>query len=192
MNDLFADIGLGNRAAILVAQRLTYLARDKNDVRSSKELEQLETPLSIMGTEGMLISFATCCYPIPGDTIAGKLMSGEGVMVHSDQCSAILKLRKHPEMYLSLRWADHIEGEFLVKIRLEMVNQRGILAIAALAVSDTEANVEDITVSDRDGQHYFVDFELKVRNRQHLADVVRNLRQIPAMRKITRIRFQKD
>ena len=109
-------------------------------------------------------------------------------MVHVDTCPSVLKLRRHPEKCLPLRWSHEVNEEFLVVVRLEVVNQRGILAIIALAVSDADGNIEDIKVSDRDGQHYLVNFKLLVRDRRHLATIMRNLRQLPAVRKITRVR----
>lgn len=188
LDDLLGEIGLGNRAAILVAQRL----KDVIYTTATTDVESLEppkhVPLMIKGTEGMVLGFATCCYPIPGDPIVGILMAGKGLQVHIEKCNHIAKLRRHPDRCISLRWSRDAKGEFLVAIEIEVINQRGVLAVMALAVSDAAANIEDIHIADLDGQHYIVTFKILVRNRAHLAEVIRSLRQVPAVERITRSR----
>ncbi|MCH9643448.1 MAG: bifunctional GTP diphosphokinase/guanosine-3',5'-bis pyrophosphate 3'-pyrophosphohydrolase [Gammaproteobacteria bacterium] len=186
IEELFADIGLGNRAAALTAQRIVDVYRKEQhlDQKETKQVEQ--TPLVIKGTEGMVLKFAKCCCPIPGDPIVGILNAGKGVTVHAERCEQILKLRRNPDQTVSLRWSSEIKESFLVSIRLEVINQRGALAVMSLAISDAEANIEDISVEEREGSHYFVTFKLFVKDRPHLAKVMRNLRQIPAVEKIIR------
>ncbi len=186
LDDLLGEIGLGNRIATLVAQRLSDIhiqvhAKKEMDIKPAKQV-----PLYIKGTEGMVVGFASCCYPIPGDPIIGILNAGRGIVVHIDRCSRIAKLRRQPDRCMALRWSSEASGDFMVLIRIEVLNQRGVLAIMALAVSDAEGNIEDINIEERGGQYYIVKFKLTVRNRAHLARVIRSLRQVPPVVKITR------
>ena len=185
VDDLLVEIGLGNRVATLVAQRLSDIVHEGAD---AKEVEKSETtmPLAIKGTEGMLVSYATCCCPIPGDPVVGVLTTGKGIAVHVDRCRRLTKLRRHPEKVMPLRWSDELNGDFLLSIKVDVVNERGILAVMALAVSDADGNIEDMSIEERDGQHYRVVFKIMVRDRAHLANVIRHLRQVPAVVKITR------
>jgi GTP diphosphokinase / guanosine-3',5'-bis(diphosphate) 3'-diphosphatase len=182
-DDLLVEIGLGNRVAALVAQRLFDTLGEGID---AYDAEGTSTPMAIKGTEGMLVSYALCCCPIPGDPILGVLSSGKGIMVHMDRCHHMARLRRHPEKFMPLRWSEELSGDFLVSIRIHVVNQRGILAVLALAVSDADGNIEDMSIEDRDGQHYHVVFKVMVRDRAHLASVIRSLRQVAAVISISR------
>jgi len=186
-DDLLGDIGLGNRVPVLVAQRLSDVLKE-GVKKGEDELQQpaVEAPLSIKGTEGILMSYAMCCCPIPGDPIVGVLMSGKGILVHVDRCRRIEKLRRHPGKLMSLRWSEEVTGDFLASLRVDVISERGILAVLALAVSDADGNIEDISVKERNGQNYRVVFKITVRNRAHLAQVIRRLRQVPAVVKISR------
>lgn len=184
-DDLMAEIGLGNRAAALVAQRVFALTQEAG--KKEKLVSPItEQPLMIKGTEGMVIHFSTCCNPIPGDPIVGIIDAGKGIMVHVDSCRKIAKLRHRPDRYLPLRWSDQVEGEFPVRIRVQVINERGALAVVSLSISKADANIEDIKVQEREGLHYLVVFKLMVRNRAHLAEVLRRLRQVRQVVKILR------
>lgn len=186
LENLFEEIGLGDRVGALVAQRFFDVL---NQVKSEGAvvLEQASpVPLVIKGTEGMLIKFANCCYPIPGDPIIGILQAGSGIEVHTERCRRIVKLRRHPERCMALRWATGMEGEFVVMMKASIINQRGVLADIAAAVAQAQANIEDVGVEERDGQNYIVFVKILVRDRVHLADIMRQLRKIPAVLKISR------
>jgi GTP diphosphokinase / guanosine-3',5'-bis(diphosphate) 3'-diphosphatase len=169
-----------------VAQRFVDVMNQVNTEGVEMLEQQAPVPLVIKGTEGMLIKFATCCYPIPGDPIMGILQPGSGIEVHTERCSRMAKLRRHPERCMALRWATGMEGEFGVLIKASIINQRGVLAEIATAVAQAQANIEDIGVEERDGQHYIVFIKILVRDRVHLADIMRQLRKIPAVLKIMR------
>ncbi len=188
MDELLEDIGLGNRAASLVAQHMADIAKQIKAEGVGGLESKTEAPLVIKGTEGMVIAFPQCCCAIPGDPILGVIIPGKGIMVHVDRCKQITRLRRHPDEYIRLRWSEEVQGEFSIIIQVLVQNKRGVLAIMALAVSDADANIEDINIEDRDGRHYLVELKLLVRNRAHLAEVLRSLRQIPAVVKITRHR----
>jgi guanosine-3',5'-bis(diphosphate) 3'-pyrophosphohydrolase len=187
MDDLYADIGLGNRVAALEAQRIASRLDDSAPYDLAVS-EPPDTPLLIKGTEGMSIEFATCCHPVPGDPIMGVVSVGHGLAVHMDQCATVAKLRGRADSCVPLRWAEEVDQEFPVIIVIEVLNKRGILAVMALAVSDADANIDDISVADEDGQHYLVTFKLLVRDRAHLAKVLRRLRKVKAVTRIVRRR----
>lgn len=184
-DDLLEEIGLGNRVAMLVAQRMAAVAQETPEEETEAQPAS-EVPLMIKGTEGMVINFATCCYPIPGDPIVGVIDAGKGILVHVEGCRRIAKLRRYPDRCLPLRWSEQASGEFPVLIKVQVLNERGVLAILALAVSDADANIEDIDVEEREGVHYMVTFKLMVRHRAHLAQVLRRLRQVKQVVKIMR------
>ena len=181
--DLLEEIGLGNRAAVLVAGRMYALVQEKSDI---EPMEVSHSPLVIKGTEGMVVHYAACCCPIPGDPIVGVMDMGRGILVHVDDCPRIAKVRRHRDRYLLLRWSSHAEGEFLVGINVQVVNKRGVLAVLSLAISDADANIEDISVREKDGQHYLVNFKILVTGRVHLARVIRNLRLVRWVTKVRR------
>lgn len=183
-DDLLEEIGLGNRVAVLVVQRLAAVAKE---AEAETEMPPTsETPLVIKGTEGMLVNFAVCCYPIPGDPIAGVIDVGKGILVHMEHCSSISKVRHLLDRCIPLRWSEKAKEIFPTVVRVQVVNERGALAMLALAFSESEANIEDITVEEREGLHYIVMFRISVRDRAHLAKVLRRLRQVKEVVKIIR------
>lgn len=184
-DDLLQEIGLGNRAAVLVAQRIATLAKE-TDIKQTTPAIENEIPLLIKGTEGAVIHFATCCYPVPGDPIMGVMDVGKGILVHSERCHQVAKMRHHPDRVMSLRWADQVTGEFPTLIRVQVVNERGILATLASALADADVDIEDISIDKRDGIHFLLTFKIVVRDRRHLAKVIRRLRQVKSLVKIMR------
>ncbi|MDF1654719.1 MAG: RelA/SpoT family protein [Coxiellaceae bacterium] len=186
VESLFEDIGLGNRVAALVAQRIAMRLDESEQPKALPEPDS-DAPMLIKGTEGMLLDFAECCHPIPGDPIVGTVIAGQGVTVHRDDCKRIAKLQQKSEFdCVPLRWAENISREFPVIVVIEVINRRGVLAVAALAVSDADANIDDIRVTDEAGSHYLISFKLLVRDRMHLAKVLRRLRQVKDVTRIVR------
>jgi guanosine-3',5'-bis(diphosphate) 3'-pyrophosphohydrolase len=189
-DDLLQEIGLGNRAAVLVAQRMAAVAKTADEQTVPEKGAIVSTtkkiPLMIKGTEGAVIRFATCCYPVPGDPIIGVMDAGKGILVHIARCREVAKLHRYPDRIMPLRWSEQATGEFPVLIRVQVTNERGILAFLALAISDVDANIEDIHVEERDGIHFLVTFRIVVHDRIHLARVIRQLRQVKQVVKIMR------
>mgnify|MGYP003952590949 CR=1 FL=1 len=185
-DDLLEDIGLGNRIAVLVAQQLVSIMKHLGATVEQPPGQSLEDSLVVQGTEGMAVSFSSCCHPIPGDPIIGILKAGKGVEVHLASCSYIAKLRKRPGQGVSLRWSDKPIGEFIVRLYLEIENSRGVLADIAHAISSTEANIEDVEMKGHDGLHYKVYFDILVSGRAHLAGILKNLRQLKAVVRLQR------
>lgn len=187
LEDLLEDIGLGNRVAMLVANRLVAASSEMAQSDKGPASGQPKA-LEIRGTEGMVVNYAACCNPIPGDPIMGVLNAGQGILVHTEQCKQLVKLRHHPERYISVRWAEQVQGEFMVSIKVEVLNERGVLAGIALAIANVEGNIDDIHVTERDGRYYLVLLKLSVHDRTHLARIIRSLRQVKAVLRVSRAR----
>lgn len=171
VDDLLYSIGIGNEMPTVIARRLV-VAEDSSVLDKTSK----EKPLPIKGTEGMVVHFAECCQPIPGDSIVGRFQQGRGILVHVSDCPMIKKGRSHPEQFVSLRWDDAVQGEFWVDITVDVENQRGVLAALATAISESESNIGNINVDPRDGRHNAVTFSISVLDRDHLARVMRRLR----------------
>lgn len=190
LEGLMADIGIGNRSAAVVVQRLQTLMQDDvvvaSGVAADITLTEEHAPLMIEGTEGLLLDFAACCHPIPGDPIVGLLKAGTGIVVHVETCKRVVKFLHQPTQCVPLRWSQQVTGDFRVIVGVVVQNQRGVLAVMALAISDADGNIDDIRVDDREGLYYKVTFKLLVKHRSHLAAVLKNLRQLPQVVKIVR------
>jgi guanosine-3',5'-bis(diphosphate) 3'-pyrophosphohydrolase len=182
VEDLLEEIGLGNRMAYVVARRL--LTGDSNEQLPSAA----EGPLAIRGTEGLVLSFAKCCTPIPGDPIVGHLSAGKGMVVHLDGCKNIAEIRTNPEKCIPLTWAKDVSGEFNVELRVELEHQRGLIALLAGSVNAADGNIEKISMDERDGRLSVVQMVVSVRDRVHLARVIKKLRILMGVTRITRVR----
>ena len=184
-NELFEDMGLGNKMAPLIARQLVVLkklALKKNQ----KNLVDNTIPLSIKGTEGMVVKFPKCCYPIPGDPIHGFVTSGRGIVIHRQTCKNLAEYQKQQEKWINVEWEPYNEGEYQVKIHLNVNNQRGVLATVAAAIADTDANINSVEMKERDGRHTSLRFIIEVKNRVHLAKVIRKIRLIKSVSQIDR------
>lgn len=184
MATLLQEIGLGNRLAQLIARRLIDVTENADTGRGAAP-----RTIAIRGTEGMVITYARCCRPIPGDEIVGHLSSGRGLVIHRDNCNNIaVELRENPDKCLSLHWSDRVEREFQVDLRVELENQRGVMAILATQITDADANIESIALNEKDAHHAVVNLSLIVRDRIHLARVIKRLRIIKGVSRVTRVR----
>ncbi|NOQ94976.1 MAG: RelA/SpoT family protein [Methylophaga sp.] len=175
---LLGELGLGNRSALVVAQKLTQNGTSLD--------EESAAPLIIAGTEGLVVSFARCCHPIPGDPIHGFISAGRGIVVHQASCKNTLKLRTQNEKWLDVTWADDVSREFPVDIIVHAKNQRGVLATVAVAVSEADSNIDNVIVDERDGGYSDLHLTIEVTDRQHLAQVIRRLRRVDLIERISR------
>ncbi len=181
LDDLLEDIGLGNRMAYIVARRLL-----PDDGKNLQEPGENDAALAIHGAEGMVMSFAKCCHPIPGDHIVGYISSGKGMVVHLESCNNVAEVLNDPKKHLALRWDPVVEGEFPVELRVEIEHQRGLIATLANVITSSEANIDKISTSDRDAQFSIVNLTINVRNRIHLANVMKKVRVIKSVIKVSR------
>ena len=187
---LFEDIGIGNRMASLIARKLVL--DDGSSDGKADEGAMMATqfgagaPLIIKGTEGMVVSFAKCCHPIPGDQITGFVSTGRGIVVHTENCKNIAEYRKMPEKWIDVEWESGLEGNFTAEIRVDVANQRGVLATVAAILSDMDCNIENVDMEERDGLTSSMVFIVTVKNRYHLAQVMRRLKSIKNVMRISR------
>ncbi|MFA6053350.1 MAG: RelA/SpoT family protein [Methylobacter sp.] len=187
LDELLEDIGLGNKMPFLIAKQIT-----QDDVNAAVKLDDSDqakkTPLIIKGTEGMVITLAKCCRPIPGDSIIGFFNPGKGIVVHHHECRNSTDVRKKPTSWLDVEWSQDITGEFPVEIRIEILNQRGSLATVASVISELNSNIENITIIDQDDRVSVDSITLTVKDRVHLAKIMRRLKELSIVLKITRVK----
>ncbi len=188
ISELLEDVGLGNRPPSLVVRRLVPERTSDGESEETKEM-QSQSALAISGTEGMVVSYGRCCYPIPGDQIVAKLSKGRGIVVHRDSCKNLEApgKREHSDKYIDVHWAEDASGDFICEIKLEIENKSGLLARTATVVSDAGADIENVYMEDRDGFSMNLFYLIKVSDRDHLAKLMRRLRRISSVMRITRL-----
>jgi len=184
VNHLFEEVGIGNRPALLVAKQIAKTLGETSKKEESKPSSA--HPLFIRGTEGLVISYAKCCRPIPGDHIAGLVKTGQGIEVHTQQCPIVEKFNHQPDKYVPLMWENRTEGDFSVDLIIDLVNKRGSLAALTMAIAEGESNIETIRSQQSDRNHYDVEVTITVRNRSHLARVLQKIRKRKDVIRVTR------
>jgi len=208
LDELLSDIGLGNRMPLLVAKQIIEIMPEKEKPAEKKTVSARQfgikgilhryvpswlrsgghqpKPLAIKGTEGIVVNYAKCCRPIPGDPITGIFSAGKGIVIHSKSCSNVRDYKKHPENILELAWEDNVDNDFPVEIRVQVANNKGVLANVASVISAQESNIENINIDDSDSKHTELVFTINVNNRLHLANVMRQIKLLDQVKKITR------
>lgn len=187
VDGLLEDIGLGNRMPFLMAKRLC-----QSDLSAGIKLEDRErvsyAPMVIKGTEGMVVNLAKCCHPIPGDPIIGFFNPGKGIVVHYNDCNNLSDAGKNHMNWLDVEWDQNVSGEYPVEIKLDILNQRGTLATVASTISRKGSNIENISISSQDDRTSTDFITLTVKDRIHLAQVMRELRRLSIVLRISRVR----
>ena len=181
LDDLYEKIGLGERLAPLVARRLLPAPPAQGGPGP-----YAPAPLAIAGTEGLLVSYARCCFPLPHDPVFAFLSAGRGVVIHRERCVNVEDYRKHPEKWLPVSWQAAPERIFNSEIRIFVVNRTGVLAGVAAAIASTETNIHHVSIEEQEGDASILTFELKVRDRKHLARVMRVIRRMPDVTRVSR------
>jgi len=176
LSELYEEVGLGNQMAPIVARRMAVEPQDP----------AAAVALGIKGTEGMVIDYAKCCKPIPGDPIMGFLSAGRGMVIHRENCTNIAEVRRYPEKYVFVQWDSEVTGFFPVEIKVDVLNKKGILATIANTISECNANIETVNVDESDNQHNQLAFLIHVRDKQQLANIIRRLRSISVVMKAER------
>ena len=178
LDELYEKVGLGERLAPLVARRLLPAAPAGSGTGLA--------PLAIAGTEGLLVTYARCCFPIPYDAIFAFLSAGRGVVIHRENCVNVEDYRKHPEKWLPVSWQTAPDRLFSSEIRVYVVNRTGVLAAVAAAIASTETNIDHVSIDEQDSDTAVLTFELRVRDRRHLARLVRLIRRMPDVTRVSR------
>lgn len=181
---LLADIALGNRMPDQVARALqpnqsSLLGPDTQIVRQEEIL--------INGSERGVLTFSTCCHPIPGDDIMGYLTAGKGVVVHRLDCPNIIDYRKHPERWVPIAWDRRVEGDFRVELRFETENKPGALAKIAAAFAECNSNIDSVNYKERDARISVMVFCIEVKDRKHLAEIIRRIRRLNVVYSVERL-----
>ncbi|HBP40953.1 MAG: RelA/SpoT family protein [Vreelandella alkaliphila] len=185
LDALLESLGLGNRMAHVVARRLVDVSNGGNsDYVLSGDSEKA---VVISGSEGMVINFARCCHPLPGDPVVGHLSVGKGLVVHRSECKNLGDRKNDPEKLFALEWSDSIDEDFPVALRIEIESRRGLVAELAGVVTDADANIERIGIEERDARLSIVNLTLSVKGRVHLARIIKRIRNLPNVGKITRM-----
>lgn len=181
LDELLSLIGQGLRMPYIIARQLA------TEGQLGQETEELNRQkLIIKGTEGMQLSFSSCCHPIPGDPIIGLPDNDTGLVIHSDQCKKALRTSKpHQRLYLS--WVKDITDEFAVELQIKLERHRGIIAELASAVTHAEANIEHIGVTEQNAHMSVIKAVIHIQGRRHLARVIRRIRNLKAVISIQRI-----
>ena len=180
--EILADIGLGRRISLVIARQLARIGE-----AGTQEPASSSGVVTILGTEGMAVQFAKCCRPIPGDPIIGVIKNGQGLVVHTHDCPTLRKGRNGADKWLDVNWDKNISRPFEVSIKLIVANQRGVLAKVAAGIAEAESNIENVHFTN-EGDYTALYFTLQVGNRLHLAKVMRSLRSIPEVVRITRVK----
>ena len=183
LQGLLADVGLGNAMSVMVARRMLgdELPPDEQPKSSSKKMP-------IKGADGMLVTFANCCRPIPGDAIIAHISPGKGLVIHQESCRNIKGYSKEPDKYLPVQWEidKDQEQEFRSGISVEIVNHQGALAELANVIAATGANIHAISTEEKDGRIYLVSLLITTKGRIHLANIMRKIRVMPNVLKVSR------
>ncbi|MGL5390430.1 MAG: bifunctional GTP diphosphokinase/guanosine-3',5'-bis pyrophosphate 3'-pyrophosphohydrolase [Shewanella sp.] len=181
LNALLADIGLGNAMSIVIAQRLIGDNLDNQDNRDAHLMP-------IRGAEGMLVTFANCCRPIPGDAVIAHVSPGKGLVVHMENCANIRGYQGEPDKYIPVQW-DNVEGvEYQANLRVEIVNHQGALAKITSIIAAEGSNIHNLSTEERDGRVYLINLRISVKDRIHLANVMRRIRVLPEVLRTSRNR----
>jgi GTP pyrophosphokinase/guanosine-3',5'-bis(diphosphate) 3'-pyrophosphohydrolase len=189
LDELYSDIGLGNQLPIAVARRLLG-EFDEASVASQQPAADgamiAKIKAVIIGSEGLLTTFAKCCRPIPGDPIAASASPGKGLNIHRAECRNIRGWEKEPGKYFPVKWDKTGDKQFLVDIRVFIVNKQGMLAKLTTVIASQDSNIQELATDDRDSGDYVIKITLSVRDRIHLANVMRKIRVTPDVIKVYR------
>ena len=177
--ELFEQLGLGERLAPLTAR---YLVGTNDEDAADEQLASLV----IAGTEGMVVSYAKCCYPLPGDDVMGYLTAGRGVVIHRNSCGNLSNFRKQPEKWIAVSWENDLDRDFHCQIQCETHNRTGVLAEVAATIADSGSNIEQVEVISRHEDVSVLTFLLQVHDRTHLAQIMRNVRKMPNVIRVSR------
>jgi (p)ppGpp synthase/HD superfamily hydrolase len=192
--EILADIGLGRRLAAVVARQLMLGAAPGGEAtpgeaitETSRALFAAAGPVVIRGTEGMALQTSNCCSPIPGDAIVGHMRKDQGLAVHQVDCPIARRGRRaDPERWIDLQWAEDATGAFAARLTVSAANERGTLARIAVAIAEADSNIMNVNMEDENAEQAQISFKLQVRDRRHLARVMRMLRRVPQVSRVLR------
>ncbi|MBL4296345.1 bifunctional GTP diphosphokinase/guanosine-3',5'-bis pyrophosphate 3'-pyrophosphohydrolase [Vibrio fluvialis] len=186
-NDLLAAIGLGELMSIVIARRLLGDADELTETESKDGKPKKKLP--IRGAEGILLTFANCCHPIPDDSIIAHVSPGRGLVVHRETCPNVRGYQREPDKYMAVEWTRDYDQEFITELRVDMQNRQGALAELTNVISKTGSNIHGLSTEERDGRLYTVTVLLTTKDRVHLAGIMRKIRTMPNALKVRRRKY---
>jgi guanosine-3',5'-bis(diphosphate) 3'-pyrophosphohydrolase len=178
---LLIDIGFGRRLPTLVAKQMIAESSTKPD-----KPDHNRSALTIEGTERLLINYANCCHPIPGDNIIGTTTSGRGLVVHRSNCANSKNIMRHPDNYFHLNWSEQTKGNFQVEVQVETRNEPGVLATVSNIIAEHNSNINNVSVDQHHRTSSEMTFGIEVENRDHLANILRQIHNEPTVIKVVR------
>src|SRR5690606_5892505 len=185
VEEMHADIGLGKRLAPVVARTIALQFGSKS--AAAALILPRPAPMMISGAEGAAVTYSPCCHPLPGDDIVGHLRGGHGLVVHRSDCQVAQRQRiKDAERWVDVDWAEELAGQFRTEIEIASRNERGVLGKIAAEIAASEVNIVHVSMDEEASDNVVLRFVMMVRDRVHLAQVIRNLRRLPEIARITR------
>ncbi|MBE3652163.1 bifunctional GTP diphosphokinase/guanosine-3',5'-bis pyrophosphate 3'-pyrophosphohydrolase [Vibrio navarrensis] len=184
LDDLLAAIGLGERMSIVIARRLLGDADELTEVATPEGKPKKKLP--IRGSEGLLLTFANCCHPIPDDSIIAHVSPGRGLVVHRETCPNVRGYQREPDKYMAVAWSEDYEQEFIAELKVDMQNHQGALAELTNVISKTGSNIHGLSTEERDGRLYTVTVLLTTKDRIHLAGIMKKIRVMPSCSRVRR------
>ncbi len=185
IDDLYCSVGFGHHLPSTIAARLIQI-RDGHDGDDAPQPLRETDPLLIEGREGSVVYLSKCCSPIPGDKVQGVITAGQGVAVHRGGCRNVRRFRRRSREYVAVEWASTIVDTFEASLTLQLANEKGALARVTSTMSMMDVNIEHMEFNNRGDGNILIRFELSVHDRQHLARIVRRLRNLTCVRAVRR------
>ena len=187
LNRILKEIGLGIRVANIVAQQIAGFVNQNNEFEIDSVI-----PLEITGSEGLVVNYAPCCKPIPGDSVMGHFTAERGLVVHQERCKNILPFRKNPEQCFPVNWGESTGKYFTAQIKIVANDETGLLASIASTITETKTNISSIQTTDlNSGLHDFV-LNLEVSDRVHLSKILKKIKALKSVVTVTRIHDQEQ
>jgi GTP pyrophosphokinase len=182
-DELAIEVGLGNRPARFVARHLLGASGEDKGGETDQESS---AHIAISGTEGMVVSYAKCCHPIPGDPIFGSFSRGRGIVIHHQACRNLSDQKRQGDTWLDVQWDASVSGDFPVALRVDVRNRRGVLAVVASGIAEMGSNIDNVRTLEHDGRYSTIDFIVTVADRDHLARLMRGVRRLPEVIRLSR------
>ena len=181
VRQLLEEIGSGKRSSLVVAhQIIQFIDFDQTDLIEFSNIQ-------ISGSEGLVISYAPCCRPIPGDNIIAHFSNTKGIVIHTERCKNIRSIRKDPALCAQVNWDEKVEGDFSVEIKVLSEDKPGLLAEISTVISNYQANIESFKTDSPIGNSIQMHIIMNVSDRDHLARIMRKLRRLSPVLSVFRV-----
>lgn len=177
LDELYREIGLGNLVSLAIRNRLLNDEMEKNDSTNFS---------AVAGASGMLVNYGNCCKPILGDEIVAHVSQGKGFTIHREDCPNCRNWEKDAAKYFKVKWDESIEREYVSTIKIELINHQGALAKVTHLISQVNSNVEHLFTEEKESNLYVITADVTVKDRIHLAQLIKRLRTMPDVQRISR------